>query len=420
MTARRVGGTSPLALVLGAGRRWPSPTPDRAPDRDQPDQGRARQGRRLRRTASSGSSRSAPTRGPARTCRTGDTDAIQLVGLDFDDRRGGRHRHPPGLVARDPRPRARPDQHRHAAGRRPDLTAEVVAELVGIHARLRVRRRLRRVPRHGRHHRRRRRSSPTARSPTTSSTSTCVEGSTEFDGAEAPRLRPDPRRCRPATSTGSANQQQLMLGILARPAGRRGRARVHRARQPCRPSPASTPTSSPTELYRLAQAITLIRPDRVETCVLTGATGPTSRVPQVVVLDEAQARRIGADAATTCASTTAAEGLATPSPASRAMMIAWARWATWSLAKMLLAWLRTVLTDSPSSRAISAFSSPSAISAEDHPLAIGELRGRRRTSAGSAGPGSSHHPVGDARPEDDLAGPDRLDRRARSRRAGRP
>ena len=48
-------------------------------------------------------------------------------------------------------------------------------------------------------------------------------------------------------------------------------------------------------------------------------------------------------------------------PASRASTIAWARWATCSLAKMLLAWLRTVLIDRPRSRAISALSRPSAI-----------------------------------------------------------
>ena len=67
---------------------------------------------------------------------------------------------------------------------------------------------------------------------------------------------------------------------------------------------------APTELYRLAQAITQVRPDRVDDLRPRPATpGDLGTGPDVVFLDEAQAQRIGRRRpGGRCASTAAAEG----------------------------------------------------------------------------------------------------------------
>ena len=90
--------------------------------------------------------------------------------------------------------------------------------------------------------------------------------------------------------------------------------------------------------------------------------------------------------------------------------MAWARWATWSFMKMLLAWLRTVLVETPSSRAISAFSRPAAMSAEDLALPVGQLREHFGPGLRPLAAEVGRDPLGDAGAEDDLAGADRLDR----------
>ena len=52
---------------------------------------------------------------------------------------------------------------------------------------------------------------------------------------------------------------------------------------------------SPSELYRLAQAVTAIRPGRLHGCVVSGPTGDAGGA-SVVFPDVAQARRLGDDA----------------------------------------------------------------------------------------------------------------------------
>ena len=76
---------------------------------------------------------------------------------------------------------------------------------------------------------------------------------------------------------------------------------------------------------------------------------------------------------------------------------------------MLLAWLRTVLTDRLSWRAISMFSLPSAIRPRIDPLPVGELGEDVGRGSRPGRPEVAHHPVGDPRAEDHLARADRLD-----------
>jgi polyisoprenyl-teichoic acid--peptidoglycan teichoic acid transferase len=94
----------------------------------------------------------------------------------------------------------------------------------------------------------------------------------------------------------SANQQVLMLGIL--------RDLIDHEDEPgflergTLAALAGFDTDlSPQEVYRLAQAVTQVRPDRVTTCVLPGTPGETEVGASIVLLDEPAARRIGADAA---------------------------------------------------------------------------------------------------------------------------
>ncbi len=91
--------------------------------------------------------------------------------------------------------------------------------------------------------------------------------------------------------TRSANQQRGILGIL-----REVRAKAHK---PGFVESAvlgvvknmDTPNVSPSELYRLAQAATLVRPNRVRTCVVGGSTGYVGAA-SVVFANVGQARSI--------------------------------------------------------------------------------------------------------------------------------
>lgn len=118
-------------------------------------------------------------------------------------------------------------------------------------------------------------------------------GTNRFDGVEAvnyarSRVLPgsDFRRM--------ANQQQMVLGILR--ALRAGEDRPGFLEQGTLSVLAGLETDlSPNELYRLAQALTLVRPDRVALCVVTGTDAVGADAAQVIELDEAAVRRIGAD-----------------------------------------------------------------------------------------------------------------------------
>jgi len=122
-----------------------------------------------------------------------------------------------------------------------------------------------------------------------------VKGVNQFDGLQA--LDYARTRALPSSDFGRmANQQQMMLGILRNLRANEDQPGFIERGTLSALSGLSTDLA-PTELYRLAQAITLVRPDRVELCVLTGADETTAEGAEVIVLDEAQARRIGEDAA---------------------------------------------------------------------------------------------------------------------------
>ncbi len=93
-----------------------------------------------------------------------------------------------------------------------------------------------------------------------------------------------------------ANQQHMMLGILRNLRANEDRPGFLEQGTLSALSGLSTDLA-PNELYRLAQAVTLVRPDRVALCVITGADDTTEEGADVIVLDEAEVRRIGADVA---------------------------------------------------------------------------------------------------------------------------
>ena len=136
-------------------------------------------------TAWCGSSPWGPTPGPGRTLLEGNSDAIQLVGLDLASGRAAGIGIPRDSWLEIPGHRAGPDQPGHVAGRCTDLTAEVVADLVGIQPNYVFVAGFDGFTGHGRHHRRGRRAVGPRRSGTTSSTSTYRKGRNDFDGTEA-------------------------------------------------------------------------------------------------------------------------------------------------------------------------------------------------------------------------------------------
>ena len=120
-------------------------------------------------------------------------------------------------------------------------------------------------------------------------------GVNHFDGTDA--LDYARTRALPNSDYGRmANQQQMMLGILRLLRTEEDRPGFLEKGTLAALSGLSTDLA-PNELYRLAQAVTLVRPDRVSLCVLTGTDEVTAEGAQVVVLDEARMRRIGADVA---------------------------------------------------------------------------------------------------------------------------
>jgi polyisoprenyl-teichoic acid--peptidoglycan teichoic acid transferase len=94
----------------------------------------------------------------------------------------------------------------------------------------------------------------------------------------------------------AAHQQDLMLGIL-------NQLRDHEDEEGFMEQGTLSALEGlrtdlpPTELYQLAQAVTQIRPSRVSTCVLVGGSLTTPEGADVIELDPVHARELGADAA---------------------------------------------------------------------------------------------------------------------------
>lgn len=122
-----------------------------------------------------------------------------------------------------------------------------------------------------------------------------VRGRNDFDGREALAFA----RARKPFPTGdlerSANQQLLMLGILRKLRQNedtvgfleRGAWSVMQRLETDLP---------PTELYRLAQLITMVRPKQVTHCVVPGTFDTSPAGASIVRPDRAAALRMGADA----------------------------------------------------------------------------------------------------------------------------
>ena len=174
--------------------------------------------------------------------------------------------------------------------------------------------------------------------------------------------------------TRSANHQALLLGLLKELQRQDDRHGFVETMAFAALDGIATEDVSPLDLYRLLNLLTSVDPALVEGCIVTGKDIEDEAGNMVIDPDEELAQRLGREAADdatfengcSCADPRrpSAQGSGGPGfsmPASRARTMAWARWATCSLAKMLLAWLRTVFTDRVRSRAISALSRPSAI-----------------------------------------------------------
>ena len=123
---------------------------------------------------------------------------------------------------------------------------------------------------------------------------TVRRGPNRFDGSQALDYTRSRKQLAGQDFDRSANQQRLMLGILRQLQAHededgfmeRGTLAALAGLETALP---------PTELYRLAQAVTQVETRRVTVCVIGGTPGEVG--PQSVVFaDERQARRLGGDA----------------------------------------------------------------------------------------------------------------------------
>jgi LCP family protein required for cell wall assembly len=125
---------------------------------------------------------------------------------------------------------------------------------------------------------------------------TVDQGVNDFDGSEALAYARSRRAFGAGDLVRSANQQRAMLGILRSLTAHEDEAGFMERGTLAALAGFDTDLS-PVELYRLAQAATQVRPDRVTTCVLSGRFGVAADGASVVFPYFEQAQRIGADAA---------------------------------------------------------------------------------------------------------------------------
>ena len=93
----------------------------------------------------------------------------------------------------------------------------------------------------------------------------------------------------------SANQQRVLRGIQARIRGRADQRGFMEQGVLSAMTGLSTDGVSPAELFRLARAVAAVRPGRIATCVVQGGIG-TAGAESIVLPDVAQARRLGDEA----------------------------------------------------------------------------------------------------------------------------
>ena len=184
---------------------------------------------------------------------------------------GSRHRHPAGLVGRPARHRARPDQHR-AEGRWRGGRGRSRRRPGQDRAGLRAGRGHVGVRRHGRDGGDGRRALAHRLLRSTEFDLTVQRGPNRFDPEETLSFSRSRRELDAGDFERSANQQQVMLGIL----------KAMRAQEDdegfietgaLAALGAMTTDLSPTRLYRLAQAVTRVEPGEVTVCVVAGPTG---------------------------------------------------------------------------------------------------------------------------------------------------
>ena len=100
----------------------------------------------------------------------------------------------------------------------------------------------------------------------------------------------------------------------------------------------------------------------------------------------------------------------TPRPAAQARLIASVRSFTWSLVKTWLTWLRTVLGEATSWRAISLVGHAAGEKFEHFPLAVGQLGKQHQIARRQQPRQVGQDAAGDLRAEDHIAARDRLQR----------
>ncbi|HET6693308.1 MAG TPA: LCP family protein [Pedococcus sp.] len=123
---------------------------------------------------------------------------------------------------------------------------------------------------------------------------TVRRGPNRFDGSQALDFTRSRKELRGQDFDRSANQQRLMLGILRQLQAHEDEDGFMERGTLAALAGLETDLP-PTELYRLAQAVTQVETRRVTVCVIGGTPGEVEG-QSVVFADERQARRLGADA----------------------------------------------------------------------------------------------------------------------------
>ncbi len=122
-------------------------------------------------------------------------------------------------------------------------------------------------------------------------------GNNHFDGDEALDFAATRSNLARTTSLRGRNHQALLLGFLRKLRQREDEAGFMERVTSSPHSAVSQTDLPPTDLYRLAQAVTQVDPEKVTGCIVTGtfALRGDERA-SVVIPNRALARRLGRDA----------------------------------------------------------------------------------------------------------------------------
>ena len=122
-----------------------------------------------------------------------------------------------------------------------------------------------------------------------------TRGTNHFDGAQALDYARTRRNLDGGDFERAAHHQALLLGYLR---GLRDREDEEGFMEQATLAALGGLESdlAPTDLYRLAQAVTQVDPERVTGCIIGGTDGTTEAGAQIIYPDTAQARGLGKDA----------------------------------------------------------------------------------------------------------------------------